>query len=283
MRKPALFFVPASLLAILLLASAAGADWGRAKEEEIFEQTVPAAAAGTVQVETINGNVTVRTWDRDEVYVKATKEARGSSSEAARELLEETGIEIDAGDGGVSIRTRPPKSSWKRRAGGGVSVSYELTVPRRATVEARSTNGNVEVRGLDGPAALTSTNGTIELQDVGGDVEARTTNGDIRARGLGGRLDGRTTNGTIRAELRAAQLDDDMQLTTTNGSIELDVAAGLAAEIDARASSGRVVSELPASYELKKSAKAATYLLGGGGPRVKLRTTNGTIRLRQTG
>lgn len=278
MRKMVLF----AMLLLLLPTGAATADWGwgdsRVKETETFERTVSFAATGRLNIATVNGSIEVETWNRDEVEIHATKEAQARDRETALELLAETEVVIDEGRD-LEIRVERPETSWRGRRRGGVSVSFKLMVPRAATLDAQTTNGNISVVGLDGDAEVRTTNGAVDVRDIGGRAEIATTNGSIRARGIRGHLAGRTTNGSIDAELAANSLAEDLKLTTTNGSVDLTVSSGLSASIVARANNGRVRSDLDA----RLVAQRRGYLeleLGGGGPQIDIRTTNGRVTLR---
>lgn len=272
------------LLAVLLLLLPAGnafADWGwgwgknKAKESENFERTLDVDPRGRIDIETVNGSVEIESWNRNEVEIVAVKEARASNSETARELLAETKIVIDEGDG-LEIRVDRPRGGFGRR--GNISVSFTLRVPNEAAIVAESTNGNVRIEGLVGSADVNTTNGSVGLDEIGGDIQVITTNGSVRAMGVRGRFEGRTTNGSITAELLADSLDEDMRLTTTNGSINLTLSSGLSASIVARVGNGRIVNDLDGRV-IKSSRSSLELDLAGGGPRIDLRTTNGRIKL----
>jgi hypothetical protein len=271
------------LLAVLLLFVPAGiahADWGwgdnKVKERETFERSVDVDPRGRISIETVNGSIEVETWDRDEVEIQAVKEARAGDRGAARELLAETEIVIDDRDG-LEVRVNRPRRGFGGRRGN-ISVSFTLRIPRGAARVAETTNGNVSVEGLAGSADVNTTNGSVRLDDIGGDTQVITTNGSITALGLRGRFGGRTTNGSITAEILADSLNEDMRLTTTNGSIELMVSSNLAASIVARAGNGRIINNLE-GRELVVSRGSLDLELAGGGLRIDLRTTNGRIEL----
>lgn len=260
----------------------AAADWGwdgKAKETESFERTVAFADHGRLAIETSNGSIEIETWNRDEVEIRATKEARARSSEAARELLAATEIVVDDGRD-LEIRVERPGNGWRNGRKGNISVNFVLMVPRNTNVEAQTTNGNISIVELDGPARIKTTNGTVDVEGMGGAAVIRTTNGSIRARNLLGHFEGSTTNGSIDAELATAALDEDVRLETTNGSVDLAISPALSASVIAHAQNGRVSSELD-GHEVSKKRGFLELELGGGGPRIDIRTTNGRVTLRE--
>src|ERR1700757_1739856 len=97
-----------SLCALFPLTLVAHASDRRGSLTEEFHQTYGITADGRVELDNINGDVHISTWDRNEVKVDAVKYAD------SKEKLEEAKIEIDSGKEYVSIRTKYPHhdQSW---------------------------------------------------------------------------------------------------------------------------------------------------------------------------
>ncbi len=267
-----------SLLAILLLtlAPAALAD---VTEEETVERTAALAAGGKVVVEATNGSIHVETWDGDEVRVVARKKARADSAAEARELLSEIDVQVEESGGTVRIAAEVPRSSsWF--GGDSATVSFEVTMPADAELDASSKNGSIEVRELGGRARLETQNGSITAKGVGGRLEADSNNGSIKAYDVRGAILAETTNGSIKAEISGAELGDDVRLKTTNGSIELRLEGGVAATIAARTRNGSVSSDFPGGVQDRRK-RTLDLDLNGGGPSIELENSNGSIRVRE--
>jgi len=274
-RNRALPLMTLILLAVLGTATA----WAETTEEERFEQTVAIASDGRVSLENTNGHVNVTTWNRDEVLISALKTARARGGDDAREILDEVKIRVEESADGVTIETDLPRGRWMR--GTSASVAYELKVPASVSLDLRSTNGQITVEGVDGEEGLRTTNGAIRASRLGGSLRAETTNGKIEALGVAGTLRAETTNGAIDAEITAATLTDDVELATTNGGVTLTLSPSVAARIDARAGNGSVKSDLPLGQVEREKRNALTGALNGGGPTIRIRTSNGSIRLRE--
>lgn len=270
-------YLPLALIVLAVLGAATA--WAETTEDERFEQTVAMAPGGRVSLQNTNGHVTVETWNRDEVLISALKKARARGGDDAREILEEIKIRVTESAGGVTIETDLPRGGWLH--GTSASVAYELKVPASASLDLRSTNGQITVEGVDGDVALKTTNGAIRASRLGGNLRAETTNGKIEALGVAGTLAAETTNGSIDAEITAATLTDDVELSTTNGGVTLTLAPSVAARIDARAGNGSVRSDLPLGQVEREKRNALTGALNGGGPTIRVRTSNGSIRLRE--
>src|SRR5207248_1580423 len=121
-------------------------------------------------------------------------------------------LDIDAGrNGGISVRGEGPSTSGDEQW----SVSFELQVPRTATLTLTTQNGGISIADFRGTAKFTARNGGVSLNNVGGDLRGETTNGGVTIDLRGDHWDGagldvETHNGGIRMTMPAnysAQLE----------------------------------------------------------------------------
>src|SRR6201987_3227233 len=135
-----------TLCALLTFALAAHASDHRGALTEEFHQTYPITSDGRIELDNINGDVHISSWDRNEVKVDAVKYAD------TKERLEEAKIEIDSGKDYLSIRTRYPdhNNNWNWGSHNNpASVEYTLTVPRTVHLdEIKLINGALDVTGM---------------------------------------------------------------------------------------------------------------------------------------
>ncbi len=178
-----------------------------------------------------------------------------------------------------------------RTSGGSLTVGAVS-----GSVHARTTGGSIRIAASDGQIDARTSGGTIRLGRAGGAVDARTTGGSIRIgsaggptvahttggsislEDAGGTIDARTTGGSIRATL-ARQPEGDSRMRTTGGSIDLAVAEDLSIDIDARTTGGRVSSDLGEVAPDSPGKSTLVTSVNGGGPKLTMRTTGGSIRL----
>jgi hypothetical protein len=73
------------------------------------------------------------------------------------------------------------------------------------------------------------------------------------------------------------QIVKPLELSTSGGSIRLAVPADFKADLNASTSGGKVDCELPLTGTTKKSS--INGQLNGGGPKVRLSTSGGNIRV----
>jgi DUF4097 and DUF4098 domain-containing protein YvlB len=258
-RRAAAFVLPVVSLAVLSagcdivtadLNQTATADW---------RKTYPLEQGGRVEISNVNGKIQVEPSMNGQVEVVAHKKGKGTSDEAAKDALARIEINEDVSGSAVRITTKTPSANGL--FGGSTEVSYDVRVPAGADVR------------------FTTVNGGVELSRLSGRIKAGTTNGGITAREVAGSVDASTTNGGVDVDL--TKLDPDgVSLDTTNGGITLRLPADTRATISARVSNGGIDTN---ELQLETTASTRRRLearLNGGGPNVRIETTNGGIRIR---
>jgi hypothetical protein len=252
--------VLAAAFAVLPLSAEAQADdWcardlGRAQHCEIRQQRF-AMTGGELHIDVgANGSVQVDAYEGSEVRVTARVVTRSRNEAGARDLAGR--IEVRAG--GDAIRATGPRSlnneSW--------TVSVRVLVPAGVAVDARTTNGRIDVNG---------TNGAVRL---------RTTNGSITASDVGSRVDIATTNGTVRITLAPGVTSiEGVRVRTTNGSVHLAVPDRISARLELSTTNGGIHTDIPITVQGRVNRRQVSAVLGNGGPEINIGTTNGTIRI----
>lgn len=249
-----------TLAALFAVAATGVANAESAREE--FNQTYAFAPGDRLTLSNTNGDVFVEPWNRQEIQVKATKRVKTRSGDAEA-ALDNLRIEVDVGGGGIDIDTVYP--SWKRLFGWSnvsASVDYDIRVPKAADLEIRTVNGEIEITGLVGEIDLRSTNGALTVADSSGSVRAS------------------TTNGAIQVELSDVS-SSGMEFETTNGSIRLYLPVAIQASVVARTTNGSIETDFPVAVRGTFRRNRLEGDINGGGPEIEMRTTNGSIRIRE--
>lgn len=253
------------MLLVTALATGGCLD-GLQTEEEFFQQFEVEPGTG-LEVYNRNGKVEIKGGEGHAVEVWATKKSFLGKSE-----LEKVEIRVEEEEQSLVVKSEYLRENAR------VSVQYQLRVPEGVEVKkAESSNGNVVIKEVKGNAAATTSNGKVEISGVEGTVEARTSNGSIQIDGVEGLRGARTSNGSIEAELPS--LEQDLEIRTSNGSITLSLAPEIGAELEARTSNGQIKTQ---GLQLQESEVESTLLrgrLGEGGPRLQVKTSNGSIEL----
>ena len=227
----------------------------RATHCEVRESTV--AATGTFRADAApNGGVSVQSWDRNEVLVRAKIQTHARSDSEARALAQEIAVSVRPGIAEVSGPRTENREGW--------SVSFEIWVPRQTNLDLHSTNGGLSVRGVSGRHDVRTTNGGISMSEVAGEIRGVTTNGGIVVRLTG-------------ASFSGAGLD----LRTTNGAISLTVPQNFSAQLEASTVNGGLNIDFPVTVQ-GRIGRQVSAQIGSGGPSIRLRTTNGPIQIRRS-
>ena len=145
------------------------------------------------------------------------------------------------------------------------------------TVDLESAGGSIEVRAVSGDATLESSGGSIRIDRADAAVVATTAGGSISVEEIAGPLRASTSGGGVRASLTETP-GSDSELTTAGGSIEVALAGNVGVDIDARASGGSVRSSVDVDV-VEKSKSRLVGSVGGGGPRMVLRSSGGSVRI----
>jgi len=229
---------------------------GRATDD--WTRKYPLNAGGEIRIVNTNGRIDIEGVDGSTVEVRAERIARGTSDEAARELLPRIVIKEDATPDRVSLETERMSGIM---LGASFEVRYHVKAPRNATVNATNTNGQVALTALSGK------------------VNARTTNGAVKGDGLTGGVDAHTTNGQVTIDM--ASVGEHVTLHTTNGSVLLTLPDTAKADLQASVTNGGIsVGEFQNISVGEKSRRRFEARLNGGGAPIELQTTNGAVRIR---
>src|SRR5271166_2715746 len=161
----------AALLACAVAAPAVAQS--RAYTEE-FHQTYALSPDGRIELDNINGDVHISSWDRNEVKVDAVKYA------GVKDRLDEAKIEVDSGKDYVSIRTKYRDHDLNFNYGSHnnpAGVEYTLTVPRTARLdEIKLINGALDITGVGGEVRASCINGRLTAHDLAGRARLETVN-----------------------------------------------------------------------------------------------------------
>jgi DUF4097 and DUF4098 domain-containing protein YvlB len=207
-----------------------------------LHETYDLAPGGVVSVNNTSGYIRVTSWDQNRVKVDAVKRGRRGDEDFGQ-----VEIQVTPRPGRIDIRTIYPRGD-----GGGLSVDYDLTVPRGAVLNSlTTTSGEITVYDQVARVTANSTNGAITVREVAGNAELSSTNGQINAGRIGGSLVVTATSGNLvigevastlnarcnNCNIGARGLRGDATVRTANGSIDLDSIGG---RVNAETMNGRI-------------------------------------------
>jgi hypothetical protein len=225
---------------------------------EIREQTM-AAPRGSIQVNPgTNGGVTIKGWSRADMLVRARIDTSAPADADARAIAGQ--VNPFASGAGV-IKPSGPESMGDNRWW---SVSYEIFVPQQSDISANAHNGGVRIMDVKGKITFTALNGGVHLSRLAGDVSGSATNGGLHIELAGNRWDGA-----------------GMNVSTTNGGVQIQAPANYAAHFEAATVNGGIRSDFPITVQ-GKIGRDLAFDLGGGGPTIRATTTNGGVKIQKS-
>jgi hypothetical protein len=286
--------------------------------EEKFEKTVSLAKDGKVTLRNITGSIDVKSWNKGEVKIDATKISRASTLEKAKENAGLVKIEVEKDGNTLHIKTKYPDGGRIFRSRSmNVSVKYSLVIPAKASIKVGSVTGSVDLEKIGGAVnvdivtgAITvkqadkgvdceTVTGKIELQNITGDVFMETVTGKITASQIKGSIKAEVVTGRIElkevSEANAVDAetvtgsviydgkinrDGRYTLNTHSGRIEMTLPSDSGFDLEAKTFSGRIETDFEIKVSGKISKKRISGVVNNGGALVKLSTFSGNVYLK---
>ena len=250
-------------------------------------------------IEGFRGEVTVDTWDRNEMRVVGDHSSR-------------TYVDIDRSRSGVRLSA----DAWS----GPAQVDYEITVPVSMDIDVRGTFISADIDGVEGEIRVFSTQGDISVRGGSGFIQLETVNGRVDLTGANGNVDVQTTNGRVtvtdvvgditahsvtgsvtleniessdvRAETTSGGVYYDgiimdggrYTLNTHSGDVVLAIPDGVNATFSVSTFSGNLDTAFPVTVTgTRARGRPFGFILGDGSAHVELQSFSGDIELTRRG
>ena len=260
-------------VAILLLASVPA----RAQSEKRtvfapadFHWQGSLKAGQTLDVVNTNGEITANHASGDAARVEAILGGNEDDHDLFIEVVEYSdGVAVCA----VYAKDRAPgrchrggvssESSGNWWHGRRAKINFDVHVPSDVRLNALTTNGGVHCMNLESVVQAATTNGNVEVS----------TSKWASAR---------TTNGGVRVSMGNANWNGQLELETTNGSVEVTLPSSAAFQVDAATTNGGISTDFPITVQGRFGPRSLSGTVGAGGRALKVATTNGGINLRKS-
>lgn len=299
--------------AMLVLPAAA-----EAKIVRNVEKTFTVQPGGTFRALTQGGDIKISTGDVSEVRVVAKQTFRTDSEKEADAVLADLIFKLEQQGNDVIAEARYEKKagnwfgSWPP-----VTVSYTVTLPREFHADVKTSGGDIQIGDLKGNVKARTSGGDLHFAKIDGEVDASTSGGDVHLQEGTARAKLHTSGGDIRViraggptsvstsggdiELQSVEelieahtsggdivatitgpIKQDTELSTSGGEVVVNVKKSLSFLLDASTSGGDV-DATGLTLTIEKGGVGKHRLSGavnGGGPRLKLRSSGGDIKVR---
>ncbi|EOD00041.1 DUF4097 family beta strand repeat-containing protein [Caldisalinibacter kiritimatiensis] len=263
---------------------------------ETLEKDISNIANPAFEFIGVNGKVSISSWNKNKVFVKATCQIKGNKLENLSEIYE-----IVENDDIISFR---PKYN-------NLGAKLEVFVPQKEyrKINVLTTNGKIILEGINTKNILCdTTNSSIFLTNVKSqDINLFTKNGKISLQNAEGdnavlstsnnyilvercnikSIKATTSNGSIKGYSIPTNYSQYLELTTSNGKIDIsftDTKANFV--VDAKTSMGNIKVGFPLIYEVNDQNNLGRKRITGYSKdnsdkyiRIKASTSNGSINI----
>jgi hypothetical protein len=249
---------------------------------------------------TFDGSIEIRAGDAKTIVVEIEK--RGATKEALDALKVETRQDGNR----VDVEVKKPAHEVVFFGVGTMSTNARLivTMPRDGNVVARSGDGSIRIEHVHGRLELRTGDGSIRAVDISGQLTLATGDGSIMLEDVAGDLDADTGDGSVTVagkpstvklhtgdgsiSLRALPgtvMKDDWSMTTGDGGVAVYLPSDFGAQLDAHTGDGSIRNELQVTEEQgddERRRRSLKAKLGAGGRLLRIRTGDGSIRLKSS-
>lgn len=262
------------------------------------DTTFAVSADGRLDIYNHQGTVSVSTWDRSELRIRASWD-EGRRPISIRGDRSSVRVQVEPRDAGIPYVefdvTMPRRMSVAmqgvelaaviRGAGGNVNVqSVEGGIEvegGRGNVSLQTVDGPVDIRNAEGKISVNAIEGPVTIADSRGALNVESVDGDVVLRGIDSDnvginvVDGDVTyEGVIRDEGRYF-------ISTHDGDLTVTIPRDANARVSIATFDGELVTDIPIRLEGDFSQKRFSFTLGTGRALVELSSFDGTIRLVQ--
>lgn len=250
--------------------------------EEVMERRFRVTGTPVLRAENVAGGTRIRGGAGDEVVVRVTKRADAESADRGKRLLENLVVEVQQRGDEVRVSQRAylAERAWLGLfVGRRVIADYDIEVPIRADVRARTTSGGIDVGGISGGRVrLHAVSGDCAVEECAVDVSANCVSGDVRFERCSlGSAEVRTVSGDVEAAVVMAPAGR-YAFGTVSGDVT--IATPSACEIQFHSISGEAHADGGGRVE-RLGRRRHLVGQGSGGPAVAVNTVSGDLRLRR--
>ncbi len=236
-----------------------------------WSKTYAVSGRPELRVSTGDGQVRLDVWDQSRI------EARIDT--VGYEIGKDVQVIESQTGNRVTIETKFPVLRWGLHIGRR-SLTLTLKVPREATLDLRTGDGDVTVTGAKGDIRLRTGDGAIDARQLDGRLVASSGDGRITVDGRFDVLDLHTGDGPVDAAVSpGSNVASPWSVRSGDGSVTMRLPADFRANLDAYTGDGRLTFDLPVTVSGLVNPSHLRGTLNGGGGALTVRTGDGAIRL----
>jgi hypothetical protein len=193
-----------------------------------IQQTFKVGKTGSLTVEHVKGEVSIKAWAKDEVFVHEIRKMDIYTKSEAEAAMQEAKSSYSREGDAVRIDGFDSDREW-------IQSEFDIFIPAAFACTIRTQGGEISVEGTEGTVSVSTGGGDISLKNLGGIVTAKTGGGeilienvrnkvsvssgggDVKILGAKGQVDVKTGGGEVNVE----NSDGDVGVTTGGGEIDI--------------------------------------------------------------
>ncbi|MDQ2870540.1 MAG: DUF4097 domain-containing protein, partial [Acidobacteriota bacterium] len=159
--------------------------------------------------------------------------------------------------------------------------------PVQGDLKAQTLAGDIRAGAVAGSVSADTSGGDVRIDRVAGSADVKTGGGDVVLPSVAGGVHVETGGGEVRVGLVSREARGGVTIRNAGGDVTLTLPANFRGEIELTASDAdldetAIRSDFPEIAVTRRSgSQQATATLNGGGPKVTVRTSSGSIRVRK--
>jgi hypothetical protein len=225
-----------------------------------------------MRVMTSDGDVRLRTGEDNRISARVETSGWKIGPEEVRVVDYQSGNRVE-------LDVRLPHYHWNL---GHRSVRIELTVPREADLEIRTSDGNISTEGVKGEIRLSSGDGNINTESVEGALEATTGDGNVTVDGRFERLHLKSGDGRIEARVASgSKMMEEWSVRSGDGDVTVRLPSSFAADLSLHTGDGHIQLGIPLTYSGSMRESNIQGKLNGGGMTFTIHTGDGSIHVEK--
>ncbi len=227
----------------------------------------------------INGQITLSTWDKEEYSIVATINARGFTQKEADDNLAALNKELTKDETGAQQKLTLIYSS-AAFVNNPYQISVEVKLPAGAKLDLdlTSSNDGITISDVDGGSIVVHTsNGPLHIDDVKADtLRGSTSNSAISGTAEASTCTLTTSNSAIKLEIPST-ISGTYTLETSNARVDVTGGASAGYKLDASTSNADVTFDIPnMTYTRNTRTSKAGQTVGFEAAQIKITVNIGT-------
>lgn len=181
-------------------------------------------------------------------------------------------IQITASSGNIQLKDIKGESIGLKTQSGDVDIEESA-----GTIEIQTNSGYQQIKNMTGNLRMSSSSGDLQIYHMTGEFFTKSASGNQEFEGISGSGECSAQSGDIEIQLNS--LEQNLNIETSSGSIDLKLPTASAFEFHADTNSGNIETWFDDELRFNKKGNSAEGSIGSGNTKhqVTLTTTSGDI------